>query len=140
FVPRVSFRLKTEDGFLPLPQKGERAIRNTPGNAVKLTEELRNATHAVILTSHRRRELDIIVSEAISASDRFEEIAAEIEGAGYEIVICIDFSGYARLDPQASKAPAAFPHSIASDQPTPTIRLSSYDLKFLNGLKIKTDA
>ena len=77
--------------------------------------------------------------QPVGASDRFEGMAAEIERAGYEVVICLDISAYAQVR-ESSHRRLEFPETKAPDtREEPLSRLlTAKDLKFLEALKIKS--
>jgi hypothetical protein len=132
FVPRIRFRVRTEEGMVGLPRQNE----PVPPPAGKLDENLRDAASAVILNSAHRTELNTIVSEAIECDHTFEEIASEIEEAGYQIVVCLDFSAYTQIRTSTNYRP----QKPASSGPQSNLQFSPFDLKFLRGMKIDAGA
>jgi hypothetical protein len=140
FVPRVRIRVRKENDVFGLPQPENSEVPATPQRN-GLNEELRSAASAVIQRSSHRRELDAIINEAVGTSHSFEEIASEIERAGYEVVICVDFSAYTRVQggnamlPQIEK-----PSPSNSPEARPHLPLSKSDLKFLSALRIRVDS
>ena len=141
FAPHIKIRIRTKEGVFALPRPAHIAVG--PAEQVgRLTQELRNAASAVIKRSRYYRELGAIVNEAVGASDRFEGIASEVENAGYEVLICLDLSAYARV---RGSAPApAHPQVREADAQTPglepaPIQVSGSDRKFLKDLKITID-
>jgi hypothetical protein len=139
FVPRIKIRVRTEEGVFALPRPD--GIRQTPAieQIGRLTQELRNAASAVIKRSHYYNQLDNIVNEAIESSDRFEGIAARVESAGYEVLVCLDLSAYAQIHtpPQECQAPVL--DAKMEDTHHVDIRLTASDRKFLTALKIRID-
>jgi len=131
FVPRIRFRIRTEHGMLSLPQDKE-PMQPAIG---KLDKDLRAAASTVILNSAHRKELNSIVSEAINCDDTFGEIASKIEEAGYQIVVCLDFSTYTLINGAANTHPPV----PGSSAPPASLRLSAFDLKLLKEMKIKTE-
>lgn len=106
----------------------------------KLIEELKEAASAVIMNSRHRHELEIVVNEAVGASDRFERMTSQIERVGHELVICLDLSAYAQV--RASTAPSPAFHeldkSVSCAQPF-NPQFSAHDLTFLKALGVKSD-
>lgn len=113
FVPRIKIRVRTEEGIFALPRPD--GIRQTPAveQIGRLTQALKNAASAVIKKSLYYNQLDNIVNEAIESSERFEGIAARVERAGYEVLICLDLSAYAQVHttPQERYAPDMDAHT-----------------------------
>jgi hypothetical protein len=141
FVPRVRIRARREDDVLGLPQRHEAPFAPATQQIRALTEELRSAASAVIQRSSHRRELDAIINEAVGSSDGFEGIASEIERAGYEVVICIDFSAYTKVHGADPVVPQLEPTNPAKTVDTPArLPFSNSDLKFLNALGIRVDS
>jgi hypothetical protein len=140
FVPRVKIRVRTEEGIFALPRPGHNAVVPAVERVGRLTQELRDAASTVIKRSRFYRELGTIVNVAVGASDRFEEIASEVESAGYEVLICLDLSAYAQVKgpapvhPQVLEANAKIPRL----EPVP-MRLSGSDQTFLKTLGIRID-
>jgi hypothetical protein len=139
FVPRIKIRVRTEEGIFALPRTD--GIRQTPAveQVGRLTQELRNASSAVIKKSRYYNQLDNIVNEAIESSDRFEGIAARVESAGYEVLICLDLSAYAQVHtlPQERQVPDV--DAKTEDTRLVDIRLTASDRKFLTALKIRVE-
>ena len=135
FVPQIRVRVRTDEGVISLPPRPEAVAERS----AQLTHELRKAVCAAIMRSHHRAELDVILNEVVGASDRFEGMAAEIERAGYEVVICLDISAYAQVR-ESSHRRLEFPETKAPDtREEPLSRLlTAKDLKFLEALKIKS--
>jgi len=132
-VPRIKIRVRTNEGVLALPAT-DRIPLVVEEPVAQLTQELKSATNAVIMRGRYREELDSIMNEAICASLRFEEIASEIERAGYEIMICLDLSAYAKVrDLSESVRNARGPGR--SKEPFNGL-LSGQDLKFLKAVGI----
>jgi len=132
-VPRIKIRVRTSAGEISLgePTNAE-AYSSAP--VAHLTHELRSAAHAVMIRGRYREVLDQIMNQAVESSERFESIAAQVEKAGNEIVICLDLSACARIR-ETSK-----PYRRATDLPSSTgplgRLLSEQDRKFLQDLKI----
>jgi len=135
-VPRIKIRVRTNSGEISLPGDSQNAPELAAPIA-HLTQELRSAVFAVLRRGSYRETLDQIMNDAVRSSGRFEDIAAEVEKAGHEIVICLNLSPYAqvRKSPQLA-AKAASPRS--SSEPL-AYMLSRQDLKFLKDLKISTE-
>jgi len=139
FVPHIKIRVRNQDGVFALPRPVQNPVAAVE-DVGRLAQNLRNAASAVIKKSRYYRELDAIVNEAIGASDRFEGIAAKVESAGYEVLICLDLSAYARVQEltpphrpaQEGNAP------LLAQGPIPIV-LSSTDRKFLKALRISID-
>jgi len=140
FVPHIKIRIRTEEGVFALPRPAHIPVSPAVEQVGRLTQELRNAASAVIKRSRYYRELGVIVNEAVGANDRFEGIASEVESAGYEVIICLDLSAYARVRGLAPAHPqlAGTDAQIPRLEPAP-IQLSGGDRKFLKSLKIKID-
>lgn len=134
-VPRIRVRVRTINGEISLPDSSK------DSNAVSapvahLTQELKNAACAVMIRGHYREDLDVIMNNAVGTCDRFEGVAAEVEKAGYEVVICLDLSAYAQVQ---SPDPAQRRASSSQSFTEPLGRLlSGQDLKFLKDLGIKS--
>jgi hypothetical protein len=155
FVPHIKIRVRTEEGVFALPKRAQITMTPAAEQVGRLTQELKSAASAVIKKSRYYHELDAIVNEAVGANDRFEGIAAEIENAGHEVLICLDLSAYVEVQgttapprqvrqvkprdpkPQEMK-PRETKTQIRSEAPFP-IQLSGHDRQFLKGLGIKTD-
>jgi hypothetical protein len=139
FVPHIKVRIRTEKGIIGLAKPLAMSSSLPAGPVARLTEELKNAASAVITTSRYCQELERIINEAIAANDGFENIACDIERAGYEVLISLDLSAYAHV--QASSAPVAPEHADCqefSEEPV-NIELSAQDISFLKALKITAD-
>jgi len=143
-VPRIRIRIRGEEGVLLLPERTEGPSSAAVEQVRGLTDELRNAASAVIMKSRYREELELIVNRAVGASDRFEGIAAEIENAGYEVLICLDLSAYAQV--QASPRTARGPADEAMVRPrrpsygdSANVRFTDHDVRFLKALRIKVE-
>lgn len=137
FVPHIRIRIRTSDGVISLPPRGDLAGSSAPQQSSQLTQTLRHAASAVIVHSQYREELDRIVNEAVSRDDWFEGIASQIEDAGYEVVICLDLSAYAQIQesPAQSRRPPTPAPSLDSSNPLAQL-LSTQDLNFLRALRI----
>lgn len=150
FVPHIKIRVRTGEGVFALPKRAPIAVSSGVEQVGRLTQELRSAASAVIKKSRYYRELDAIVNEAVGSSDRFEGIAAEIENAGHEVLICLDLSAYVEV--QGTAAPVREVRQSKSHETRPrearphklhgasfSIQLSGHDREFLKGLGIKAD-
>lgn len=138
FVPRINVRIRNAYGVVGRANASEMTILHPQFQ--ELTEELRIAAAEVIQNSERRRELNGIVSEAISSSEVFEEIASRIEHEGYEIIICLDFSTYTRtLGSDNDKVRRLDRTRPAGFDGWSVLPLSAYDLKLLQTLGIRAD-
>ena len=154
FVPRIKIRVRTEEGIFTLAKQPAPPASSALAPVAGLAQELKTAASAVIVNSRYCRELEQIVNEAVTASDNFENLAFQIESAGYEVLISLDVSAYAQIRPASvaldrllpAPRPSLTPSSInerstddrLTDEPA-TMKLSSYDLGFLKALKIKPD-
>lgn len=136
FVPQIKIRVKTGEGTFTSPKEVTPA---GSGQVDRLIEELKAAASAVIMNSRHRQELDIIVSEAVGASDRFEGMASQIERAGHELVICLDLSAYAQV--RTSAAPSLPFEEAVKSSPKPSFnpQFSAHDLTFLKAVGVKAD-
>lgn len=146
FVPHIKIRVRTEEGVFALPKRPQISMTSAAEQVSRLTQELRSAASAVIKKSRYYRELDAIVNEAVGASDRFEGIAAEVENAGYEVLICLDLSAYVEVQSMAApprevreKKPREAKQPLMAGEGAFPIHLSGHDRKFLKDLGIKTD-
>ena len=133
-VPHIRIRLRTNGGLVSLPVKDQAIGVSSVELVAQLTQELKSAASAVIMRGRYREELDHILNEAVGSSSRFEGMASEVEGAGYEVVICLDLSAYAQV--RESSEPNCKMRKPMSTEPLSAL-LSAQDLKFLKGLKIK---
>jgi hypothetical protein len=133
-IPRVKIRVRTSTGEISLPDQDKLPVEPSAPVA-HLTQELKNATCAVMIRGRYREELDAIMNQAVGTCDRFEGFAVEVERAGYEVVICLDLSAYARV--QESGRPSVKTRNSASSKEPLARLLSGQDLKFLKDLKIK---
>jgi len=140
FVPRIKVRVRTEEGIFALAKQREVPGASSLDPVANLTQELKSAAGAVIATSRYCLELERIVNEAVTASDSFEDLASQLERAGFEVLISLDVSAYAQVQASSVAPDRLLPAGLenSSDEPA-GIELSSYDLSFLKGLKIKTD-
>jgi hypothetical protein len=130
-VPRVKIRVRTSAGEISLPSR----TKNQPSAPVAhLTQELRSAAAAVMVRGRYREALDHIMNDAVGASERFEDLASELERAGNEIVICLDLSAYAQIRRSSGKL-LLTRNSPSSTEPLAHL-LSGQDLQFLKELKI----
>ena len=140
FVPRVSIRIRKGDDVLALPRRVESSLASPNELAREVSDELRSAANAVIERSGYRQELNAIINEAIGSSQRFEKMASEIDRAGYEIIICIDFSPYTRVHAaDTATLPGEPAHLSKTVDTVPYPPLSQSDLRFLRALKIRAD-
>jgi hypothetical protein len=139
FVPRIKIRVRTEEGIFALPRPD--GIRQMPASEQigRLTQELKNAAGAVIKKSRYSNQLDNIVNEAIESSDRFEGIAARVESAGYEVLICLDLSTYTQIHTPPRECQASDVDAKMEETRPVDIRLTAGDRKFLTALKIRID-
>lgn len=130
-VPRVKIRVRTSAGEISLPSRSA----SQPSEPVAhLTQELRSAAAAVMMRGRYREALDQIMNDAVGASERFEDLASEVERAGNEIVICLDLSAYAQIR-RSSRKLLLSKNSQSSTEPLAHL-LSNQDLQFLKELKI----
>jgi hypothetical protein len=133
FVPNIKIRVRTSEGVVSCPDQVESAAGSLE-SASQLIEQLKNATRAVIERSRHRHELDSIVTETVAASGRFEGIAAEIESAGYQVVICLDLSSYAKIRGSRN---TILPQTISETHQSTVWSFSAQDVSFLKQMKIK---
>jgi hypothetical protein len=113
---------------------------SAPDPVATLTQKLKNAASAVIVASPYCQELERVVNEAVTASDSFENIASQIEKIGYEVLISLDLSAYAQVQPSSvpvDRSERANRTSL-SEEPV-NIELSAQDRSFLKELKITAD-
>jgi hypothetical protein len=136
FVPRLKIRVRTNEGLISAPSRSD-AVTPSPETNPELTENLRNAARSAIMRSRAQKSLDAIVNEAIGANGRFEQIASEIERAGYEVVICLDLSAYVQVRPSRGPKMTRSSGNARTEAVVPIF--SAQDLKFLKALKIKSD-
>jgi hypothetical protein len=140
FVPRIKIRVRTEDGIFTLAKQPAVPVSSAPEPVASLAQKLKTAANAVIMNSRHCRELEQIVNEAVTASNNFENLAFQIENAGYEVLIGLDVSAYAQIRPASTAPDRLLPaHRPSSSDESATMQLSSYDLDFLKELKIKPD-
>ena len=132
-IPRIKIRIRTGAGEVSLPDHKKPGF-DSPAQVAHLTQELKSAASAVIMRGRYREVLDHIMNDAVGASDRFEGIAAEVERAGHEIVICLDLSAYAQVREPAQLV-GRTRNLLSSGEPL-THLLSRQDLQFLKDLKI----
>lgn len=138
FVPHINVRVRTQEGIFALPKPPAKRNMPAPERVAALTQELKNAASAVIMSSSHCRELERIVNEAVAASGSFELLASHIEGAGHEVLISLDLSAYAHVL-HSSARPRRFergPIRDSSAEPS-KIAFSANDVKFLKALGIK---
>lgn len=167
FVPRVRIRFYAGEIALDLPQ-GDALVHTSvneptdePGDPLppSFLDRLRAAAGAVIADSPYGRKLETIVNEAVQASSSFEQLAAVVEQAGYDVQIWLDFSTYPELRAQRSPRPprasaAPIPEPTRPTRPTSDLRhhgrrerarashplpLSGADLLFLKKLQISPE-
>jgi hypothetical protein len=152
FDPRIRIRLHMGETIVavpePLPFTRESYSQETQDEfgSEAATEQLRDAANAVVGASPLCQELDRIVNEALRANPSFEQLAAGLERAGYELHICLDLSLYARVSNQPPYAAPAAERKVmrnsrrAHPQPASAepyaFPLSSQDLEFLKRMKI----
>jgi hypothetical protein len=139
FVPRIKIRVRTEEGVFALPRPDGIRQPSTVEQSGRLAQQLRNAARAVIKKSRYYNQLDNIVNEAIESSARFEGIAARVENAGYEVLICLDLSAYAQVQTTPQERHAPDMDAQTRDTRLVNIRLTACDRKFLTALKISID-
>ncbi len=139
FVPRIRIRVRTEKGVFALPRPAGVGQAPAIEQIVRQTQDLRNAASAVIKKSRYYHQLDNIINEAIESSDRFEGIAARVENAGYQVLICLDLSAYAQIHTPPQKRQALKGVASTDDTCPVDIRLTAGDRKFLTALKIRID-
>lgn len=173
FVPRVRIRLYFGEMLLDLQRdsaESNSAEAPRPEQIAQpasdpLVQELRDAASSVITASPYCGHLDHIVNEAVQGSRAFEQLAALVERAGFELQICLDLSTYAELHEPGAKGhgtsstaanhprhrlspakaqPAAIPFKTLPSKPLNHARssrlpLSALDLKFLKQLQISPD-
>jgi hypothetical protein len=132
-VPRIKIRIRTSAGEISLPNK---KVGSQSEPVAHLTQELRSAAAAVMMRGRYREALDHIMNDAVGASERFEDLAGELERAGNEIVICLDLSAYAQIRKTSGKLLLSR-NSQSSTEPLAHL-LSRQDLQFLKELKIST--
>jgi hypothetical protein len=140
FLPRIKVRIRTENGILALARPTEIPSGSAPDPVATLTQKLKNAASAVIVASPYCQELERVVNEAVTASDSFENIASQIEKIGYEVLISLDLSAYAQVQPSSvpvDRSERANRTSL-SEEPV-NIELSAQDRSFLKELKITAD-
>jgi len=135
-VPRIKIRVRTTSGEISLPEDSQKAAELAAPIA-HLTQELRSAVFAVVRRGSYREVLDQIMNDAVRNSGRFEDIAAEVEKAGHEIVICLNLSPYAQV--RKSRGPIVRTSVPNSSREPLSQLLSGQDLKFLKDLKISAD-
>ncbi len=146
FVPHIKIRVRTEEGIFSLPQR-PKIMAPPPADTVgRLTQQLKSAASSAIKNSRHFQELELIVNEAVSASERFEGLAMEVETAGHEVLICLDLSAYVEVrssltaTAQAREAvPEAVAASVAPAHLFGTMYLSGTDVAFLKGLGIRAE-
>lgn len=140
FVPHIKVRVRTEEGIFTLPKPLE--ISNIPAAepVATLTQELKNAASAVIMTSGQCQELEKIINEAVAASGSFEKLASDIESAGHEVLISLDLSAYAHVR-ESSAPPRRFEPAPGPDSAEEPVKMefSANDTNFLKALGIKVD-
>jgi hypothetical protein len=135
-IPRIKIRIRTSAGEISLPERHKTAA-DCPAPVAHLTQELKSAASAVIMHGPYRKALDHIMNDAVGASDCFERIAAEVERAGHEIVICLDLSAYAQVREPAQLV-GKTRNLLPSGEPLAHL-LSGQDLQFLKDLKISAN-
>lgn len=132
-IPRIRIRVRTSSGEISLPEPGKTDSHESAPIA-QLTQELRSAASSVIMRGRYRAVLDRIMNDAVGGSERFEGIAAAIEKAGHEIVICLDLSPYAQV--RKPNEPIARTRQFPSTRGPLARMLSAQDREFLKNLKI----
>jgi hypothetical protein len=157
FVPRIRIRLHAGETVLTLHRNSE---TSNPADAEDfrsvsqmvsdpLTQELRDAASAVVAESSYCRQLDRIVNEAMQSHGAFEQLAAAVERAGYELQICLDLSTYAQVREQTSTATQSAGYHGSRPETKQTrppnseqasrLHLSSLDVQFLKAMRISPD-
>jgi hypothetical protein len=141
FAPRVNVRIRTDEGVINRTARPvQPPLIAKTGPVDRLTLELRSAAGAVIKNSRYCDELSVIVNEAVSASHYFEEIAEEIERAGYRVLICLDLSSYVQIEDAAAQNPGKQSPSKCLLSPVSMDRtFSDKDRSFLKGIGIRLD-
>jgi len=139
FMADSKFRVRTEEGIFALPKRPKILPAPSADPVEGLTQQLRSAASVVIRHSRYFRELEGIVNEAVSTSERFEGIAFEIESAGYEVLICLDLSAYVEV--RGGDASARRGQTLPSPPPDTILPmpLTGADRKFLKGMGISTE-
>ena len=132
-IPRIRIRIRTSAGEIFLPGPNKTAARR-PSPVAHLTQELKSAASTVIMRGRYREVLDRIMTDALGASKRFEDIAAELEREGHEIVICLDLSTYAQVREPAG--PVSRTKNLPTSGEPVAHPFSRQDLEFLKDLKI----
>jgi hypothetical protein len=135
-TPRVKIRVRTSAGEISLPERN-RTVANSSAPVAHLTQELRSAACGVIMRGGYREVLDRIMNDAVGSNARFAGIAAVIEKAGHEIVICLDLSAYAQVR-EPGQAFAKTRKLLPSGEPLAHL-LSGKDVEFLKALKISAN-
>lgn len=136
FVPHIKIRVRTEEGIFSLPQR-PKIVPPPPSDPIgRLTQQLKNAATLVIKNSHYFQELENIVNEAVAGSEAFEHIALEVEGAGHEVLICLDLSAYVEVRAAASAAPPQI-RTVVEAQPVVPVCFNGNDIRFLRDLGIQ---
>jgi hypothetical protein len=139
FVPDIKVQIRTKEGLVAASEPARAPEPAAVGPIARLTRELWSAASSVIMTSRHCKELGRIVNEAVTSSESFENIASQVEDAGYEVSINIDLSAYAQVQTSSAMEQSdEAKRTDLSEEPL-EIELSSYDLRFLKQLKIKTD-
>ena len=132
-VPRIKIRLRTSSGEISLPERNKTGA-HAPAPIAHLTQELKSAASSVMMRGRYREILDHVMNAAVGSSDRFEDLAAAVEKAGHEIVICLDLSACAQVR-ESSRAIVRTKRLPSLKEPL-THLLSQQDLQFLKDLKI----
>lgn len=136
FTPRIKIRVRTEEGIFALPRPADVPIGPPVEKVSRLIQELRNAASEVVRNSRHYRALDSIVNGVVQSNHRFEEIASQIESAGYEVLICLDLTAYAQVQGIAVATRTPGEPSAAPNLP---MHLSGTDLTFLKVLGISAE-
>lgn len=137
FVPRIHVQARTTEGAVVASSHAQAPLHVSAQADTVLVEELKRAASAAIPKSRRRTDLERVVNEATASNIAFENIASQLEHAGYEVQLSLEIAPYARIQGQADtsirRTPSARPN-VAED--SPDIEFSSYDHSFLKALKI----
>ena len=153
-VPRINVKIRTDEGIVARPRSSQFRSNTRVEPVGRLTLELRSAAGAVIKNSRYCSEISNIINEAVGASEYFEEIVAQIERAGYKVLICLDLSSYAQIQAAQSQAETNAVQSSGSSLPenesseieprvqrkdAAPMHLSEKDRRFLKGVGIQAD-
>ncbi len=128
FVPHIRVKVKTQDALAAPAFSPGSASPQMHDVTSTLTEQLKHAAYEVISASAHRHRLEQIINEAVFANRTFQILAYQLETAGYNLVISLDFSNY----PQLREKPQASPslNDTAS-------QLTAADREFLKAMHIR---